>query len=215
MQARFRAPIRSGLRSRDIDTHARREKWWRNHSAIEGAVLGMTSVTLKRRADFLRIRGGARWSTPSLLLEGKLRVPAAVAYLPAGTPQGDGTAAPKTAAPKTAAPKTAAPKTAAPKTAAVESAASKSAVRADDLPARFGFTVTKKLGTAVVRNRIRRRLREIVRQYAGKLGLAGCDYVIVARDPALRRPQEALRNDLETALAQVNRRLSAAPASRR
>jgi ribonuclease P protein component len=134
----------------------------------------MTLVTLKRRSEFLRIRGGARWSTPSLLLEGKMRVLEGKMRVPVAD-----------------------------------------ATQHDANPARFGFTVTKKLGTAVVRNRIRRRLREIVRQGAGKLGLIGCDYVIVARDAALRRPSQALRGDLETALAQVNRRLKSAPASRR
>lgn len=127
----------------------------------------MTLVTLKRRSEFLRIRGGARWSTPSLLLEGKMRTPVADSALQ------------------------------------------------DANPARFGFTVTKKLGTAVVRNRIRRRVREVLRQGAGKMGLLGCDYVIVARDAALRRPSEALRGDLETALTQVNRRLKSPAASRR
>ena len=143
----------------------------------------MTLVTLKRRSEFLRVRGGARWSTPSLTLEGKLRV------------QKSDEAAPKEAAGRSAKAGFSGPE--------------------DPKSARFGFTVTKKLGTAVVRNRIRRRLREIVRQGAGRLGLAGCDYVIVARDAALRRPAEALRGDLETALAQVNRRLKNPAASRR
>lgn len=78
-----------------------------------------------------------------------------------------------------------------------------------DGPARFGFTVTKKLGSAVVRNRIRRRLREIVRSISDKQGLRGCDYVIVARDAALRRETGELRADVEKALAQVNRKLAA------
>ena len=67
----------------------------------------MTIDTLKKRAEFLRLRGGARWATPSCVVETK---PAAD---PGATARGP----------------------------------------------RFGFTVTKKLGNAVVRNRIRRRLR--------------------------------------------------------
>ena len=42
--------------------------------------------------------------------------------------------------------------------------------RSDEGPARFGFTVSKKVGNAVERNRVRRRLREIVRLSAGQLG---------------------------------------------
>ena len=52
-------------------------------------------------------------------------------------------------------------------------------------PARVGFTVTKKNGNAVVRNRIRRRLREAVRIHAAGDMMAGNDYVIVANRSAL------------------------------
>ena len=129
----------------------------------------MTLVTIKKRADFLAVRGGARWGTPSLLIEGKRRPAVAASDAPAPAP----------------------------------------AHGAPARPARFGFTVTKKLGSAVVRNRIRRRLREIVRQLIGEQALPGCDYVVVARDAALRRPALDLALDVETALREVNRRLEA------
>ena len=53
---------------------------------------------------------------------------------------------------------------------------------------RVGFTVTKKHGNAVERNRMRRRLKEAVRQSAGFAMKAGHDYVIVARREVLTTP---------------------------
>jgi len=57
-----------------------------------------------------------------------------------------------------------------------------------DTDARVGFTVTKKHGNAVERNRMRRRLKEAVRQSAGFAMKPGHDYVIVARREVLRVP---------------------------
>lgn len=57
--------------------------------------------------------------------------------------------------------------------------------RGDDAPARVGFTVTKKVGNAVVRNRVRRRLKEAVRIHAGGDMATGSDYVIVGRRDVL------------------------------
>lgn len=59
---------------------------------------------------------------------------------------------------------------------------------APDEPPRVGFTVTKKQGNAVERNRMRRRLREAVRQSAGFAMKNGHDYVIVARREVLTAP---------------------------
>jgi ribonuclease P protein component len=64
-----------------------------------------------------------------------------------------------------------------------------------DRPARFGFTVTKKIGNAVVRNRIRRRLREAVRR-AEQHAERATDYVLVARRAALTLQFERLVTDL-------------------
>jgi ribonuclease P protein component len=64
-----------------------------------------------------------------------------------------------------------------------------------DRPPRFGFTVTKKIGNAVVRNRIRRRLREAVRKAEGNAEKA-TDYVLVARRAALTLQFERLVTDL-------------------
>ena len=60
--------------------------------------------------------------------------------------------------------------------------------RRDAGPARFGFTVSKKVGNAVERNRVRRRLREIVRLWAATRLHAGHDYVLVGRRAALNLP---------------------------
>ena len=60
--------------------------------------------------------------------------------------------------------------------------------RGDGGAARVGFTVTKKVGNAVVRNRIRRRLKEAVRVHAADDMQPGNDYVIVGREEVLTAP---------------------------
>lgn len=76
--------------------------------------------------------------------------------------------------------------------------------RGDAGAARVGFTVTKKTGTAVVRNRIRRRLREAVRKVLPEAGRAGFDYVLVAREAALRTPFEGLVREVERAVRKLH-----------
>jgi ribonuclease P protein component len=71
-------------------------------------------------------------------------------------------------------------------------------------PARFGFTATKKLGNAVVRNRIRRRLKEAVRLVAPDHARPDCDYVLIAREAAATRAFAALEKDLVAALTAVH-----------
>jgi ribonuclease P protein component len=79
-------------------------------------------------------------------------------------------------------------------------------VRANGLPvSRFGFAVSKRVGKAVVRNRLRRRLREIVRQTATA---PGYDVVVVARQAAATADYAALREGL----VQVLRRAHVVPA---
>ncbi|TYR29470.1 ribonuclease P protein component [Mesorhizobium microcysteis] len=68
--------------------------------------------------------------------------------------------------------------------------------RADDAAPRFGLTVTKKVGNAVVRNRVRRRLKEATRVHAGGDMAAGSDYVIVGRREVLGVPFDELRQEL-------------------
>ena len=73
---------------------------------------------------------------------------------------------------------------------------------------RVGFTVTKKTGNAVERNRIRRRLRAAANAVIPRAGREGFDYVLVARRPALTSPFEAMLADLERALARLHDRKS-------
>ena len=76
----------------------------------------------------------------------------------------------------------------------------------DDVgPPRVGFTVSKKVGNAVERNRVRRRLREIVRLApAGRLQ-AGHDYVLVGRRAALGVPFARMVAELDGALDRLHR----------
>ncbi len=72
--------------------------------------------------------------------------------------------------------------------------------RADTGPARIGFTVSKKVGNAVERSRVRRRLREIVRLSDQNRLQSGHDYVLVGRRAALKLPFDRLAQDFEGAL---------------
>jgi len=65
-----------------------------------------------------------------------------------------------------------------------------------DAEPRVGFTVTKKHGNAVERNRMRRRLKEAVRLHAGFAMQPGHDYVVVARRDILTAPFDLLAGEL-------------------
>lgn len=119
----------------------------------------MTTIgRLKTRPEFLFVKGGTRFATPSLVLQARHRLP--------NTPP------------------------------------------APEL-ARFGFTATKSLGGAVVRNRARRRLKEAVRLTAPAHAREGYDYVLIARGGTVQRPFTELIKDLERALARVHEPSSA------
>ncbi len=66
---------------------------------------------------------------------------------------------------------------------------------------RVGFTASRKVGSAVARNRARRRLRAAVAEVLPVMGQAGHDYVVIARTATLTRPYGELVGDLRTALA--------------
>ena len=68
---------------------------------------------------------------------------------------------------------------------------------------RVGFTVTKKVGNAVVRNRTRRRLKEAVRLTLPALAAPGWDVVLIGRDGTRARPFASLVEDLRGALKQA------------
>lgn len=120
----------------------------------------MRLVTLKRRSEFLRVRGGNRVGRPAFVLEGRPRETALGPALPADQ-------------------------------------------------TRFGFTVTKALGKAVVRNRIRRRLKAAVQQViaVGPPTPAALDVVVIARAEVAAMDFAALVTEVEAAL----RRLATAP----
>jgi ribonuclease P protein component len=72
---------------------------------------------------------------------------------------------------------------------------------------RVGFTCSKKIGNAVMRNRAKRRLREVVRAVLPALAEPGWDYVLVGRPGVtIDRDFATLKADLETALRQVHRK---------
>ena len=77
--------------------------------------------------------------------------------------------------------------------------------RDDDGSARVGFTVTKNVGNSAIRNRVRRRLREIVRQ-CGAAGMRhGYDYVVIGRHAALAAPFGEMIGEFEGALRRLHK----------
>ncbi len=75
--------------------------------------------------------------------------------------------------------------------------------REDEGPARLGFTVTKKIGNAVIRNRTRRRLKEAARLVMAEQPVSGVDLVLVGREATRRRSFAALQEDLRRALVKA------------
>ncbi|AQR63201.1 ribonuclease P protein component [Brevundimonas sp. LM2] len=76
--------------------------------------------------------------------------------------------------------------------------------RHDDDPAiGVGFTATRKVGGAVARNRCKRRLREAARAMVPLYGLAGSDYVLIARQGTADRPWDRLLDDVKSALTRL------------
>ncbi len=118
----------------------------------------MRLQTLKRRAEYQRVRGGGRWGTSAFVMEGKARPPSSSPVRP-----GEGITGP-----------------------------------------RFGFTVTRQMGGAVARNRIRRRLKAAVAKLVATHARAEYDYVIIARPAALDRPFSVIEQDLVIAFGRVH-----------
>lgn len=67
--------------------------------------------------------------------------------------------------------------------------------------ARVGFTVTRKIGGAVVRNRMKRRFRSLARQVLAPLAAPGYDYVLIGRAGGIEREYAMLQQELARALS--------------
>jgi ribonuclease P protein component len=76
--------------------------------------------------------------------------------------------------------------------------------RAEDGPVRIGFTVSRQVGNAVERNRVRRRLREMVRLSQGGGMHDGHDYVLIGRRAALAAPFGQMKQELDAALGRIH-----------
>ncbi|MET0240464.1 MAG: ribonuclease P protein component [Sphingobium sp.] len=72
--------------------------------------------------------------------------------------------------------------------------------RDDDSLARLGITVSKKVGGAVVRNRMKRRFRALARELLPDHALPGADHVLIGRKEGVERDFAALREELRKAL---------------
>ena len=68
---------------------------------------------------------------------------------------------------------------------------------------RVGFTVTKKVGNSVIRNRVRRRLRAVADEVLSVIVASGLDLVIIGRAGTIKRPYRTLVKDLKTALKKL------------
>jgi len=117
----------------------------------------MALKTLKYRADFLRVRKGRKFATPSLVLQAS----------------------------------------------AIQDAKCGNEGSADKAP-RVGFTVTKRIGSAVIRNRVRRRLKEAARLIGPLYAQPGYDYVLIGRQGTLKRGFTDILEDLRRAFHRIH-----------
>ena len=70
---------------------------------------------------------------------------------------------------------------------------------------RVGFTVTKKIGGAVIRNRMKRRFRALAREIVPTRGFAGADHVMIGRDKGIERDFNLLKSELVGALDRLRK----------
>ncbi len=78
--------------------------------------------------------------------------------------------------------------------------------RRDDNPAaRLGITITKKVGNAVIRNRMKRRFRELAREYLGEHGKTGADHILIGRAGGIERDFGEMQRDMQRALKKLGK----------
>lgn len=77
--------------------------------------------------------------------------------------------------------------------------------RDGDEKIRAGYTVTKKIGGAVVRNRMKRRLRALAREFFPGEGTAGADHILIGREAGIERDFAVLREEIQRALVKAAR----------
>jgi ribonuclease P protein component len=73
-----------------------------------------------------------------------------------------------------------------------------------DAAMRVGFTVTKKIGGAVIRNRMKRRFRALAREIIPTKGIAGADHVMIGRAKGIERDYYLLKSELAGALERLS-----------
>jgi ribonuclease P protein component len=78
--------------------------------------------------------------------------------------------------------------------------------RDGDPTPRLGITVSKKIGGAVKRNRMKRRFRELARALLPEAAIPGADHVLIGREGGIERDYATLRAELAKALAKLGRR---------
>jgi ribonuclease P protein component len=76
---------------------------------------------------------------------------------------------------------------------------------------RVGFTASKKIGTAVCRNRARRRMRALARVHLAPLACPGVDYVLIARHDTSSCDWQDLVTGLQKAIGYLHHKLPASP----
>jgi ribonuclease P protein component len=85
----------------------------------------------------------------------------------------------------------------------------------DGLGMRFGITVTKRIGNAVVRNRMKRRFRALLRDLLPGRGMPDTDHVLIGREGGIERNYSLLRDELGAALERARAGKGDKPRARR